>query len=202
MAFIGIKVPHETARLLSEVEVPGTRESPSSFHVTLLFLGSKVPVETLAEALKATLSVTTQTRPFTVSTSRVTAFPKGDDGFPIICPVSSDALHDLQAKLRASYDAAGIEYSKRFPEYKPHVTLSYSEKEVEERRIPTVEWGAHECVLWGGDEGDRRLIMSFPFSIETLPPPIEERVAQRYIAGEVEEGFKPGKFPSWEEVPP
>ena len=196
MAFIGLKLPHETARLLSEIDVPGKLEAPSSFHITLLYIGDDVAVDTLAEAMKATLAVTEQTRPFTVSTSRVIAFPPGDGKHPIICPVSSDSLHDLQAKLRSSYDAAGIEYSKKFPEYKPHVTLSYAEETIEERRLPTVEWGAHECVLWGGDSGDKRLVMAFPFSIDTSPATIEERVAKRYLS-EAQQGLKPGKAPAW-----
>lgn len=180
MAMVGLRVPHETARLLSEVEVPGQREALSSLHITLLFLGDNVPIEVLAQALVATFNVTSRTRPFTVRTSTLTCFPKGDnEGVPVICRVDSDPLHELQGRLKTSYETMGVPFSKKHPTYKPHVTLSYSEEEVEEQRIPTVEWGAHELVLWGGDDGDRRLVMTFPFSLDASHE-IALRVAQRY----------------------
>lgn len=200
MAFLGLRVPPETARLLNEIEVPGTKEPVSSFHVTLLYIGSDVPIETLAEAMKATYEVTSKTRPFTVQTNRVTCFPKNanDDGkCPVICRIDSDPLHDLQSKLRASFDANGVPYSKKFPEYKPHLTLSYGNEEIEERRIPTVSWGAHECVLWGGDSGDNRLVMHFPFSLDTSHE-IAERVVQRFAHSQPP---LPGKFKGGERPP-
>jgi hypothetical protein len=85
----------------------------------------------------------------------------------------------LQARLLAAYDTAGIKYENKFPEYKPHVTLAWAEDNIEEHRIPTVEWGAHEMVLWGGDEGDRRVIVTFPFSLKTAA--MSKRVASRYL---------------------
>ena len=182
MAFLGIKVPHETARLLGEVEVPGHTEAASHFHITMIYLGKDVPIEVLQKALLATYEVTSKTKPFTVRTSTLTCFPKGDDGVPIICRVDSDALHELRERIRLSYDAHDVPYDKKFPEYKPHVTLAYGDEEIPEKRIPTVEWGAHELVLWGGDSGDRRLVMTFPFSIETSHE-LVERVAQRFVLG-------------------
>jgi len=200
MAFLGLKVPHEAARLLGEIDVPGAKEATGSFHVTLLYIGNDVPIAALAEALKATFSVTSTTRPFTVQTNRVTCFPKNDNDkgkSPIICRIDSDPLHDLQAKIRTAYDDAGIEYSKKFPEYKPHMTLAYADEEIEERRIPTVSWGAHEIVLWGGDEGDNRLVMHFPFSLDTSHE-IAERVAHRFAHSAPP---LPGKFKDWENAP-
>lgn len=174
MAFIGISVPHETARILSELDVPGTKESISHFHITMIYLGSGVPIEQLTDAIKATFKVTAKTKPFSVSTSLVTCFPKNEDGVPIICRVNSDPLHDLRKRLTSAFSAGGVQYNKKYPDYKPHVTLAYAEEEIEERTIPTVTWGAHELVLWGGDEGDRKLIVRFPFSIVS-------RVASRYL---------------------
>lgn len=165
MAFIGLAVPHETSRLFSEIEVDGDKTPIGEFHITMMYLGSEVGIDALAEAIKATFAVTSETKPFTVRTSRVTCFPKNEDGVPIICRVDSDALHELRERLVASFDSLGVEFNRKFPIYKPHVTLSYAEDEIEEFTIPTLEWGAHELVLWGGDEGDRKLIVKFPFSL-------------------------------------
>jgi len=173
MAFIGLKVPHETARLLSEVDYGGMGAPTGldTYHITICYLGSKVPIEQLAEAIPVVFGVTQRTKPFTVGTNRVTTFPAGPDGTPIICRVTSDALHNLRDALWAALDDAGVEYNKKFPDFKPHVTLAYSKKEVTlgdygEVEFPLVEWGAHELVLWGGDSGDGRLVVTFPFSLE------------------------------------
>lgn len=188
MAFIGLALPSPTARVLSEIEVGGKTEAPSHFHITLLYLGENVPIETLGKALVATYEVSSQTDPFTVRTSRVSSFPATPDGeVPIICLVDSAPLHDLHARLKKAYDKAGVDYSKKFPTYRPHVTLSYAEEAIKDRKIPTVEWGAHELVLWGGDEGDRRVVMSFPFSIKDQAA----KVAWRYMGKSLAMGSPP-----------
>lgn len=179
MAMVGFRVPPETARLLSGVEVEGKKEDIANFHITLLFTGSNMSVEQLAKALGATHSVTSKMRPFTVSTSRVSSFPKGDDGVPIICPIDSDQLHDLHTKLCKAFDEAGVEYSKKYPEYKPHVTLSYADEAMEDRRIPQIEWGAHAVVVWGGESRGASIMMTFPLTLDT----IAARVAARYQRG-------------------
>jgi RNA 2',3'-cyclic 3'-phosphodiesterase len=184
MAFLGIRVPNETARLFKDVDVPGTKEPPSSMHITLLFLGDNIPIETLAKAMVATIGVTSNTPPFTVATDHVTCFPT-DDNVPVICPIESKALHELQAKIRKAYDNSGIKYSKKHPEYKPHLTLAYADEEIEKRSISKVEWGAHEIVLWGGDEGDSRLVITFPLSLDASKT--SGRVLQRYLGNPLPE---------------
>ena len=159
------------ARLLSALEIPGNKEPTDTFHVTVLYLGDKVPIEQLGKAIIATYSVTSATTPFTVRTNRVTAFEPHDDGTPIICPIDSPGLHELREKLTAALDKAGVEYSKKFPIFVPHMTLGYSKDpgvyadHAADQDFPTVEWGAAELVLWGGDEGDDRLVATFPFSL-------------------------------------
>ena len=181
MSFLGLKVPHETARLLSGLEVPGKREAVSSFHVTMFYFGDELDIDRLADIIKVTFEAITGTKPFTVRTSQLTSFPAAKDTpTPIICRVESDALHDLRDKIKQAYEAAGVEFANNHPEYKPHVTLSYSDEGgVEEQRIPTVEWGAHELVLWGGDDGDDTLVAHFPFALGDLE--VAAKVTHRYL---------------------
>lgn len=188
MAFLGITVPHETARLLSEIEVPGDPEPPDQFHITLLYLGDNIPMATIAEAMKATYEVTSDTRPFSVKTELLTCFPGGEDGVPVICKIESPALMVFRARLAEAFDQAGIEYSKRFPEFKPHMTLAYAPEPIVEQVIPPVEWGAHGAVLWAGDKADGRLTITFPFSLKApkvLSMPPAARVASRFAGGGV-----------------
>lgn len=190
MAFLGLRVPHETARLFGEVDFGGMgdREDTSALHVTLLYLGKNVPIEDIARLVPVVFSVTAQTRPFTVSTDHVTTFPPNpDDGVPIICRVQSNDLHGLRAAVTQALDAAGIEYNKKYPDYKPHVTVGYSQDPnvagLIDKDFPAITWGAHELVLWGGDSGDNRLIITFPFSLSMSKEALDRtfvQVAQRW----------------------
>jgi 2'-5' RNA ligase len=176
MSFIGLRVPPETARLLwsfweSDYENLGETVPRDHAHITILNLGKDLPIEGIAKAVEATFRVASTTRPFTVSTNRVSVFPPGDSGVPIICPIDSPELHDFHRRLCESFDAAGIQYSKKFPEYKPHVTLAFAQDPLlhadwgSDIDFSTIEWGAHEAVLWGGDHGDNKLFANFPFAL-------------------------------------
>lgn len=168
MAFIGLKVPHETARLLGQVKVEGEKVDLSEMHVTMIYLGSEVPIETIAKATTVAFEVTSQSRPFTLGTELVTSFPKNPDGIPIIARVRSEELHALRQALTVAFDKAGVSYDKKYPEYKPHVTLAYlhgAKEAPPDQKIPPLEWGAGELVLWGGDHGDDKLTVIFPFAL-------------------------------------
>ena len=173
MAILGIHLPRDISRIFAQINVKGDKEPLGHQHVTLLYLGDDVPIEQLAKAVVATYNVTSKTKPFTVSTNRISTFPPHPDHgtVPVICPLVSPPLHDLQARLRAAFDTAKVDYSKKFPEYKPHVTLSYLEDPAEnankalEKEIPSIEWGVADIVLWGGDLSDLRFSANFPLSI-------------------------------------
>lgn len=173
MAVLGIHCPHDVGRIFSQIEVMGEREPLGHQHITLLYFGDDVPIETLATAIVAVYQVTSRTKPFTVQTNRVTAFPPHPEKgtVPIICPVVSPSLHDLHGRLKAALDRAKVDYSRTFPEYKPHVTLSYVEDPLvyadhtADKDIPSIEWGVADVVLWGGDEGDQRFSANFPLTI-------------------------------------
>jgi len=173
MAFLGLRVPHETARILSEIDLGfGEKEDAAKLHVTMLYIGKQVAIEKVAAMLAPIMNVVSQTKPFTVSTSRVTTFPPNpDDGVPIIARVDSNDLHAFRTALCTAFDAAKIDYNKKYPEYKPHVTLGYEQDPLVfadnavDISIPTVTWAAHELTLWGGDSGDNRVIVTFPLSV-------------------------------------
>ncbi len=173
MAILGIHCPRDVGRIFSQIDVIGEREPLGHQHITILHLGDDVPIEQLAKAIVAVFNVTSRTKPFTVQTNRVSTFPPHPEHgtVPVICPVVSPPLHELHARLKAALDQAGVDYSKTFPVYKPHVTLSYVKDPlvhadgVAEKEIPPIEWGVADIVLWGGDEGDQRFSANFPLTI-------------------------------------
>jgi 2'-5' RNA ligase len=163
MAFIGIKVPHPEARLLSGIEVPGEKEGTSELHITLLCFEKNWPISEITKALDATYNVISEIKPFLVTVEKIGCFPKRDDEpCPIIAKVKSDDLHDLCDKLKKEFDKCDVDYSKVFKDYKPHITLSYADEELDECKIDTIEFSVSEIVLWGGDHGDDRIFITFP----------------------------------------
>lgn len=163
MAFLGIKVPAGTARLLSGVDIPGTKEGAAELHITILCFEENWPISEISKALEATYEVVSKIKPFLITVDSVGCFPKRDDKpCPIIAKVSSKDLHDLNKKLKKKFNKEGIEYSKAFKDYKPHITLSYDDKEIDEFKIDNVEFSVPEIVLWGGDHGDDRIFITFP----------------------------------------
>lgn len=172
MSFLCVLVPQETSRLLSEFDVPGKKEQKATLHITLFYFGEDVPIDKITKIIKITYETLLDVAPFTVQTNKITYFPKGDDGFPIICPIKSDDLVNLRNKLLKAYKKNKIEFNNKFPDYKPHVCLSYAKDENEkdiksiECKIKDIKWGAHEVTLFAGEhEGKDRLVVKFPLTI-------------------------------------
>jgi 2'-5' RNA ligase len=186
MAFIGLRVPPDAARLLESHEVPGERLSASDMHVTILYIGKGVPVVELAKAMVASYGVATRTGPLSLSIDRATNFPVGNDGWPIICRLESAELQQLNADLRAEFTRLGLPFNNKWPIYKPHVTLSYlKEPQPEgfafESLLPgPLPFTVHELTIWGGDDGDGRIHVNIPFVLSPAQR-MASRVASRRV---------------------
>jgi 2'-5' RNA ligase len=165
MALLSLQVPHEVSRALKGVQVPGTPESSESHHVTLLYLGKDIPIDDVSKALVVAYRVAEITKPIPLAIERVSSFPEGDDGVPIIGLVDSPELHQLWEALGSAFDRDGVEYSKKFPIYKPHVTLAYNPSRLEsDLQVGPFEWVAYEMTLWSGNSGDDAVTIKIPFS--------------------------------------
>ena len=180
MAFLGLKIPHEMTKLLAGVEVPGERIAASDLHVTILYFGEDVPIGVLAKCMEVAYGITSATRPFLCGINKVSSFPPGEDGMPIICSVKSPGLLALNGALRSSFDEAGLEYSKK-GDYHPHMTMAYAtgEEAAEpyEADLPSpIAWTAMEVVIWGGGHGDDRVSVHLPFTVSPT-----ERMAARLV---------------------
>jgi 2'-5' RNA ligase len=99
---------------------------------------------------------------FDCKVSNITSFPRGERGFPIVCPVESEVLHEFRAKLAEEFDKQRIAFDKKFPEYKPHVTLSYADTALQETRIKPLRWKVKELSIWGGDSGEDKIVVKIP----------------------------------------
>jgi hypothetical protein len=115
----------------------------------------------------------------------VTTFPPGDDDdVPIICPIVSNDLHTFRENLVKAVEAADIPFPNTYPTFRPHVTLGYSSDilvysdNAVNFQFPEVEWGAHEVILWGGDSGDDRVVVTFPLSLKTTQDTVRRAFIQ------------------------
>jgi len=151
--------------MLTEIQVPGDREAASDLHITLLNLGDALPISTIARVTEVAYEVIATFQPFTVKTTKIIGFPEGKHGVPVVCEIESESLHALWGRLGEAFDKAGIEYSKKFPIYRPHVTLSWSDRPFKPIKLPPVEWGVSEITIWGGDQGERRVMVNIPITI-------------------------------------
>jgi 2'-5' RNA ligase len=164
MAFLGVRIPLEIGRMLNVIEVPGVKESPSEYHITILLFDDNWPITEVAKALEATYDVVNKEKPFNIEINKVTSFPKvKDKPLPIIARLTSEDLHKLSDKLRAKFDEEGIDYKKHFKDFNPHITLAYDHEleKFDDIKIEPVNFTVQEIVLWGGDYGDSRLFVNF-----------------------------------------
>jgi 2'-5' RNA ligase len=168
MAALMIMVPDDTARMLSEIKVEGKPEPDK--HITVIHLGKNVEVEDLSAIIPVLYEITEDFKPFPVKVNRITTFPGGDDGVPVICPIISDELHKFHKAMKGALDDYGFEYSNTYPDYKPHVTLSYdpNTKAKYDIEIHEIQWSVSGVVLWGSDRGTGHLVIEFPFSLPSV----------------------------------
>jgi 2'-5' RNA ligase len=133
----------------------------------MMYLGKDVPIADLTAAVRVTEPVLKNVDPFDARISQLDYFPPDPDGmYPIIGRIDSPDLLDLRSRLADAFDQENVFFSKRHPEYSPHVTLAYAKEpgrtEALERDI---EWTVNELVLWGGDSRTERFVVRF-----SLPP--------------------------------
>lgn len=163
MAFLGIRIEPTVARLFRDIEVPGEKVAESEYHITILMFEKEWPISEVAGAMEATYEVASKQEPFHCKIDEVTCFPKREDSpCPIIAKVKSKELQDLNKDLKKKFDKEKVKYDKTFKDYKPHVTLAYADEEIKVEKIEPVEFFINEIVLWGGDNGDDRVFVTFP----------------------------------------
>jgi len=158
MAFIGIQVPEGVREKLAAVDAAGEKVDPASMHITLLYLGKGTSLAQVVKAIAVCASFAQRAKPFAVGCAVRTCFPANpDDGVPVIARVVSPGIAGFREALRAELEKAGVEYSNKYPDYKPHVTLAYSPEPAADQGFEPVVWTVKDFVIWGGDEMDDRV---------------------------------------------
>lgn len=164
MTYLCIKVPSEANKLLSDLEVPGSKTDSSDLHITLMYISKESTIEEVSKIFKISYEVLNDLKPFKINTSEVTFFDNGgvEKGYPVICKIESKELVELNAKLKKAFDKAEIEYMNNYKDYKPHITLSYSKDKPEEYSFDEVYFTVTEIELAGGSQEEDTVFVTFP----------------------------------------
>lgn len=152
MSMIALKIPLDISDKLSKIKVDGKKESPEEYHITMFYFDGKLKIDDVCKITKTMNSVLGRFSPPKISFKEVSYFPKGDDGFPVVVPILSDDLIEVRKSLAKAFDKEKINYSKKWPEFKPHLTLAYSKKEPTDQKVDKSSWSATELVLYAGDK--------------------------------------------------
>lgn len=164
MAMIAIPLAQDTSRLFREIEVDGARD-PSD-HISLFYLGDSLDIKKLLKMIPVVYEIVSNYSPIEITCSKITKFPKGEYGYPVIAEVKSPKLMELRESLKEAFDNSKIKYDNKFPEYHPHVTLAYSKKRPKNIRLPNkAKFMANQVAIYGGDEVDSKLFINFPLSL-------------------------------------
>lgn len=163
MSMLAVPISSDISRLFREVEAEGNRE-PSD-HITMIYFGDDMSIKDITKVIPIIHEITQDLRPFTASTKKITTFPKGEYGYPIIAPIDCKGLVQLQDDLKKEFKKNKIKFSDKYPEYNPHITLGYYKRKTKNMKFPKVEFQINEIALFGGNEGKERLYVSFPFSL-------------------------------------
>jgi 2'-5' RNA ligase len=164
MAFAGVKVPEDLGRLIAGLDVPGEKETPSEYHITLCCFGDDWPIKKASKAMEIILDVVKDIEPFTIKADKISHFePREGKPTPIIILVKSLELEKLHKKITKAFDKYNVKYNKTFKDFKPHITLAYSEGGHDDCRMDEIQFTVNSMVLWCGDSGDERLFITFPF---------------------------------------
>jgi 2'-5' RNA ligase len=130
-------------------------------HVTLIYLGKNAPLSNIIKAFAVLASFAQKRKPFLIGCAVRTCFPENpDDGTPIIARVQSLSLAKLRSELMVEMNMAGVQYIDKYPEFKPHITLSYSDEPCEDLGFNSIVWKVNALTIWGGESMKDRVVAS------------------------------------------
>ncbi len=166
MTMIYIKVPEDICKTLSKISVPGEKLEAEEMHITLFYFEHDLKIKDMIKIFNIMYNITKKNDALNIKLTTISSFKKGADGVPIIIPIESDDLINFRKEIAKKFDNEAIKYSKKWPEFKPHLTLSYSKKEMNDKKIDKpIKFKTTELILIAGEEIDDGVIVSVPFDL-------------------------------------
>lgn len=147
-----IMLPDNIAKQFPADGREGKDASPQ--HITFFYLGDieKGEQEKYLDFVKKAAAVVP---PFSVKLGEVTTFENDKEETILHNPVEGPGLFKANSFFEKVFKQYKMKYSDKFPEYKPHTTIEYVEKD-KEPKYPDVEpegsWLVDHVWIWGLEE--------------------------------------------------
>lgn len=163
MAMLSIKVPKHISETLYELVRIGDKSYPEEMHITLFCFDGELSINKVLLITNICYEVCQNVKQFMAGSCVVTSFPKNGNS-PVIARVISPGLHELRRTLEEKFNKHGVEYSKKFPDFKPHVTLTYTDKLFENIKFDTVKWNVNGLLINAGYGVEDVMTVNIPFN--------------------------------------
>lgn len=142
-------LPREIAAQFPEEGRQTEDKSPS--HVTVLYVGSLLPVLE-KKLVKVVEEVCEATKPFLVKLKKPRKFVNDKGQIILHSPVKSGRLVRFHDNLRTALLNAGIQVDNKFPVFKPHITIAYCNNKKELKQYKDVRpegaWIVDNIWIW------------------------------------------------------
>lgn len=137
----------------NKIKIPGVPLDPNP-HITLVYLGDDVDALDLIKIIKIVTGVCSNTPSFKVNTEYSSVFPKGDKGYPIICPIESVDICVLRDKIVKELIKNKINFPNTYTAYRPHQTICFRNHIVPSVPLKT-SWTINQVNIWPENKGTR-----------------------------------------------
>ena len=130
MTFLHLPIPSNISEILQSIPLSGkiVRADPSD-HCTLMYFEDDMDLDYALKIIPIVANITSKTKPFIINFSKFSSFPSGKYGTPIVCILKSPELIKLRTEIKNAFEDNDIDFSNKFPSFKPHITLGYYEEE-------------------------------------------------------------------------
>lgn len=104
------------------------KETPkSAAHITLLYVGDKIPPDKIPLLRQVVENVVSNVTPKSITASEIGYFHNDDASVCKIDVPAAPWLDKLHWRVRIGLEDMGLNYDHSYPEYQPHITLHYLE---------------------------------------------------------------------------
>lgn len=164
MSYIGLKLSQKESEKLGKLNV--ISEKCDEHHITIIHFEDLTNID-ISYILDKLTKLCAKLDPITIKVNQITCFPKGEDGFPIILEIYSKELQELRKKIIKILNSEDVVFSNTYKVYRPHITLSYSDKEIKQKEIKEISLSFNELSLISGKFGKpNKFVINFPFKNE------------------------------------
>jgi RNA 2',3'-cyclic 3'-phosphodiesterase len=150
------RIAAQTERLRTQHNIRTKPIPAERLHITLQYIGAfdGFPSDAAQRAIDAAKTIAEP--PADITLDHIESFSSRRPKRPLV--LSGQATPSLSALEQSLYDALtaqGIE-PKRHPEFKPHITLLYTEQRVQKHAVTAITWQANEFALIHSHLGQSR----------------------------------------------